>query len=207
MALVKLGLDRLSVPDKVQFVRQLVIDMTGNPNFTTPLPALTAVGTAATAVETAYNAAMTARQTAKAKTASMLDAVKAMDLLVSQLANYVENTSSGDAAKIESSGFGVRQVPAPPIGPLPAPTDVSVVPNGNAGTMNMDWKMVRGAKTYLVERAVDAAVLAWVGAGTPTKSKAIVNTMTSGTKYWFRVAAIGAAGQGPWSDAIAKFAT
>jgi hypothetical protein len=30
--------------------------------------------------------------------------------------------------------------------------------------------------------------------------------LTSGSKHWFRVAAIGAAGQGPWSDQAMKMA-
>lgn len=196
----------MPVTGKVQFARQVVIDMTGNPNYTTPAPALTAITTAATALETAYNAALTARQVAKSKTAAMVDAEKALDVLVMQLANYVENTSGGDEAKIESSGFSVCRIPAPPIGPLPAPTDVSLAPNENPGTMDMDWRGVHGARSYVIERAADAPVLAWVGAGTTTRSRAIVNTMTSGTKYWFRVAAVGAAGQGPWSAAIAQFA-
>jgi hypothetical protein len=208
MSQVKIGTDGMPVPDKVQFVRQVVIDMNAAAGtFVTPVPALTAITTAATALETAYNAALTARQVAKSKTATMVEVEKALDLLVSQLANYVENTSGGDQAKIESSGFGVRRVPAPPIGPLPAPTDMSVAPNEHAGTMDMDWRKVNGAKSYVIERAVDAPVLVWTPALTTTKSKAVVNTMTSGSKYWFRVAAVGAAGQGPWSDAIAKFAT
>jgi chitodextrinase len=70
----------------------------------------------------------------------------------------------------------------------------------------MDWAPVRGAYTYIVEKAPDAPVLTWQPALTTTKSKVAVNTMTSGSKYWFRVAAVGTAGQGPWSDAISKYA-
>ncbi|MDB6111498.1 MAG: hypothetical protein JWR69_3248, partial [Pedosphaera sp.] len=77
-------------------------------------------------METAYNAAQTARQTAKGLTSTQDAKNAALDLLLSQAANYVENTSSGD------------------------------------------------------------------------KAKAAVNTMTSGLKYWYRVAALGAAGWGAW---------
>ena len=207
MAKVKMGTSKLTVPQKIQFVRAVIIEMTGNPNFVTPAPTLAAVGTAATSLETGYGEALAARMAAKAKTAAMEAADDALDVLVSQLANYVQNTSGGQAAKIESSGFGVCQIPAPPIGPLSAPTDIVVTPNEAAGTMNMDWQPVRGANSYTIERAVDAPVLAWTPVLATTKSKAVVNTMTSGTRYWLRVAAIGTAGQGPWSNAIAKFAT
>ncbi len=207
MALVKTGMDQLPVPDKVQFMRQVVMDMNAAVAvYGTPAPALAAITTAATALETAYNAALTARQVAKSKTATMNEAEAALDLLASQLGNYVENTSGGDPAKITLSGFSVRQIPAGPVGPLPAPSDVAIVQTESAGTVKMNWRQVRGAKSYVVERAADAAELTWFAALATTKLKALVNTMTSGTKYWFRVAAIGAAGQGPWSNAIAKFA-
>ena len=39
-----------------------------------------------------------------------------------------------------------------------------------------------------------------------TKSKATVSGLATGTKYWFRVRAIGAAGPGPWSDPATKVA-
>ena len=39
-----------------------------------------------------------------------------------------------------------------------------------------------------------------------TKSSTTVKNLTSGTKYWIRVAAFGAAGQGPWSDPATKVA-
>jgi hypothetical protein len=200
-------MDKLAVPDKVQFMRQVVIDVGGAVAvYVTPAPALAAITTATTALETAYNAALTARQLAKSKTAAMQEAEKALDLLANQLGNYVENTSGGDAAKIALSGFGVRNVPAAPVGPVAAPTDVVINQTDSAGTVRMDWKRVRGANSYVIERAADGPQLTWIQALATTKSKAIVNTMTSGTKYWFRVAGIGAAGQGPWSDAIAKFA-
>jgi hypothetical protein len=40
---------------------------------------------------------------------------------------------------------------------------------------------------------LDAGTLAYWVVATSTKSKASVNTMTSGSKYWFRVVAVGEA--------------
>lgn len=197
----------MPVPTKIQFARQVVIEMTDNVNFTSPSPTLAAFGAAATAVQTAYNEALTARQVAKAKTAALAEAEAGLNLLFNQIANYVQSASGGDVAKIESSGFGVANVPAPPIGALAMPSDVVVEPSAASGTMNLDWKRVRGANSYLIERAVDAPVLDWSVAASTTKSKAVVNTMVSGKKYWLRVAAVGAAGRGPWSDAVGKYAT
>ena len=37
-----------------------------------------------------------------------------------------------------------------------------------------------------------------------TKSSFTITGLTSVARYWFRVAAVGAAGQGPWSDQAMK---
>jgi hypothetical protein len=206
MALVKVGTSKMPVTDKIQFARQIVTQMTGNTNFTTPAPTLASITAAANGLETAYNNAQAAQAQAKSLTSTQDDASAALDLLLTQEGNYVENASGGDQAKIESSGFSVRNIPAGPIGDLPAPADVDVTPNDNAGTVNMSWEKVRGAYTYIVEKAADAPSLTWAPALTATKTKVVVNTMTSGAKYWFRVSAVGAAGQGPWSDPISKYA-
>ena len=43
MSLIKLGLQTLSVADKIQFGRQIVQAMTGNQNFPAPTPTLPAL--------------------------------------------------------------------------------------------------------------------------------------------------------------------
>ncbi len=205
MSLIKLGLYTMSVADKIQFGRQIVQAMTGNPNFPTPSPALPALSEGSLELEDAYNNAQAARQAAKAKTSVQDDATAKLDWFITQMALYVESASDGDKAKIESAGFSVRNPPAP-IGTLPAPVDVQVVPSEHAGTADVSWKQVRGARAYTIERAADAPALDWGMIGTSTKKEASLNSMQSGRKYWFRVAAIGAAGQSAYSDPVPLFA-
>lgn len=205
MALVKVGVTKMSVPAKIQFTRQIVLDMTNNPNFAAPSPDLKSLSEAAAALESAYNGALQARANAKMQTSIMGQKSATLDLLLMQEASYVQSSSGGDKAKIESAGFDVRDTPTP-IGQLPAPSEPKAVPSPHPGTIQLSWKKVRGAKSYLIERAVDANQLAWTAATTSTKTKASVNTMTSGLRYWFRVAAIGSAGQGVWSEPISKIA-
>ncbi len=205
MNLIKLGLSGMSVPDKIQFGRQIVQAMTGNPNFPTPTPALPTVTGGSDSLETAFNDAQNARQIAKSKTSIQDDQASSLDWIITQLANYVESASDGDKAKIESAGFSVRNPPTP-IGELPAPTDVTVLPSEHAGSADVSWKSARGAKSFTIERAEDAASLEYKVIGNSTKKATSLNSMVSGKKYWFRVAAIGAAGQSAWSDPVPLFA-
>ena len=182
MNIIKLGLDRMPVPDKIQFARQIALALTGNPNFPSPSPTVALLTTDAEALETAYNDAQSARQLAKAKTSVQDDQTETLNLVMSQLAKYVENGSGGDKAKIESAGFSVRNPPTP-VGQLPAPTDVQVLPSEHAGSADVRWANVYGAKSYTIERATDNPALNWSVIGNSTKRQASLNSMGSGTKY------------------------
>jgi hypothetical protein len=178
--------------------------MSNNPNFATPSPALETLSEAAAVLESAYNAAQQARANAKTQTSIMGQKSATLDLLLMQEASYVQSSSGGDKAKIESAGFDVRDTPTP-IGQLPPPSEPKAAPSQHSGAINLSWKKVRGAKSYLIERALDSnQPREWAVATMSTKTKAVVNTMTSGLRYWFRIAAVGSAGPGAWSEPISK---
>ena len=96
MANVKTNLAKLKTAQKIQFARQIISHMTSNPNFPMPTPALPSVAATVAALEEAYNAAQTARQISKSKTAAVIPADEKLNLALTQLANYVQNTSGGD---------------------------------------------------------------------------------------------------------------
>jgi hypothetical protein len=205
MARVKTNLSHMNVPNEVAFTRQVVTKMTGNATYPTPAPALAALTTGANDLETAYNAALAARISSKQATSNMHAKQKALSALLIQEAAYVQNTSAGDQTKIESAGFEVSNANTP-IGALPAPQDVELDANVNPGNMGVRWKTVHGAASYIVERATDGPSLDYITVATPTIAKALVNTMASGTRYWFRIAAVGAAGPGEWTLPVSKIA-
>lgn len=206
MAQIKTNVSKLNAADTAQMARNIVTGMTGNSNFTTPSPALASLTAGATGLDAKINTALAARAASKLATTQMHDAQKALALLINQEASYVESASGGDAAKIESAGFEVRNPPAP-IGTLPAPADLELDANVNPGHMGMRWTPVTGAASYVVERAPDGtAPLDYSSVANPTSAKAEVNTMTSGARYWFRVAAVGAAGVGMWTLPVSKVA-
>ena len=205
MSNAKIGVDGLTVPAKIQYVQRLGAATTGNPNFPTPTPTIPVLLAGADSLETNYNDAQAARLISKTKTGLQDDQNAALDLLVAQLASYVDAASGGDATKIESAGFEVRATPSP-VGTLPAPTDLQVLPSEHSGSADVSWKGVFGARAYSIERAADAPSLEYSVIGNSTKKQTSLNSMVSGKKYWFRVAAIGAAGQSAWSDPVPLFA-
>jgi fibronectin type III domain protein len=75
------------------------------------------------------------------------------------------------------------------------------------GEIDLSWDTVDGAKSYVIEQSLDPpTVTSWGHAGVSTKSSAAINGLTSGTRYWFRVAAVNANGTSGWSDPATKIA-
>jgi hypothetical protein len=203
---VKLGIKGMTILAKGELGARIVAAMTGNPNFVTPNPSLADITAAKAAMLTAYNNALTLRQQSNAATDLQVDKEKNYERLLALEAAYVENASGGDEAKIQSAGMSIRD-PKVPVGPLSAPTDLYAEVGGGDGEIDLNWKPVHGAKSYLIQMTTDPNVPdSWAFKKSSTESFTAITGLTSGSKYWFRVAAVGAAGQGDFSDPAAKYA-
>jgi hypothetical protein len=66
---------------------------------------------------------------------------------------------------------------------------------------------VSGARSYVIERSVEpGAATSWSYCGVSTKSSFTAKGLTSGSRFWFRVAAVNNNGQSGWSDPATKIA-
>ena len=69
------------------------------------------------------------------------------------------------------------------------------------------WKL-RKSDSYIVDQStVPLGSSAWQFVGCATKAQMTIKGLSSGTRYWFRVAAVNAAGQGPWSQPVSVVAS
>ncbi|MEY4916587.1 MAG: hypothetical protein RL616_500, partial [Verrucomicrobiota bacterium] len=161
--------------------------------------------TLVTNFNTALQAAIVAQAAAKEKT-SLKDAAR--DLLEAGLrarGNYVENKSGGAEAVILSAALPVKNTPAP-VGELPAPVDFLATMGSLEGQIKLKWKRVRGAASYIVQVSPHATPRVWTLAAVSPNARAAVSGLTGGEMFAFRVAAVGLAGQGGWSDESVKMA-
>lgn len=206
MAKVKLELNRKSVAQKIDLAKTIVTKMTGNTSFVTPNPALSVVTTAVTALTTATAEVEVARKTLESKYSALATAESALEGLLTQLSNYVENVSNGDEAKILSAGMDVRNSSSASTIPDKV-ASINATIGDNTGEIDLSWDKVLGAASYVVETALsDMNPLEWKHMLVSTRSKAEVASLKTGASYHIRVAAVGAAGQGPWSDPVVKVA-
>ncbi|HEY0320504.1 MAG TPA: fibronectin type III domain-containing protein [Pyrinomonadaceae bacterium] len=206
MAKVKLNIKGLSIPEKIARARQIIAAMTGNPNFLSPQPPLVQVASIIDELETAYDAAQAARQEAKARTTALNNKEGTTERTLSQLAGHVESVSGDNDSKIQSAGMDVRSAPTPS-GTLPAPEGLNATQGDHDGEIDLAWDKVERARSYVIEQSADPpTATSWSHAAVSTKSQATIEGLQSGTKYWFRVAAVSPQGQSGWSNPATKIA-
>lgn len=202
---IKLDLQGKTVPQKIQFLRDLVTQMTGNANYPTPSPALSAITAKANALEAALGTQAAAQQAAKTATTTLETKEGEADAAVNSLSNYVWETSGGDEAKIQSAGMSLR-APKTPTTSLPAPQGLAVTAGDNEGELDAVWDPVPKNKGYEVQTSPDPVTgTSWAFAETSSASKTTLTGLPSGSKIWVRVRALGPKKiKSPWSDPAVK---
>ncbi len=199
---VKTGASKMTNTLLVPYL-QNHIDMFGAaPIFVTPQPPVVDF----LAQFTSYKAAVlevTALETALREMIRVRDQQRAAMLAQLNIrAAYVQQTSQGDSAVILSSGLGVRNSPTP-VNFMPAPTNLRVDLNGEAGMMKIRWDAVPNAYTYDLQCSPDVTPRVWSELASQTKPF-VTKTLDVGVTYVFRVAATGTPGKSNWSPEVIR---
>jgi hypothetical protein len=206
MRLVKLNLQGRSIPDKVNFGKSLVAAITGNPNFATPDPSLSSMTATINSLEIAMQTAEASRDKSRMDTELLAQAEVEADVMFTSLGSYVDTIAKGNAAVVLSAGMEVRAT-ASPLGPMPQPQGLAATEGDMQCSIDLSWDRVKGAKSYIVQMTQDVNNAAsWVTLDVAPKSSYCVKDLASGQRYWFRVAAVGTEGAGPWTDPATKIA-
>jgi hypothetical protein len=185
---LKTDFSRLSDSDLEIKAQAIVVAMTDNAFFSTPVPALAVVTTHITAYATALSKAQT-RDKAEIANKNFVRGVLETTLMA--LAGYVTFTSGGLESALVSSGFDLAKTATtqPPIG---MPENFLVLSGTNEGEIVSSVDRVSGARSYIHEYTPDPLVPGseWTQQFT-TVRKCTIADLDPGKKYWFRVAAIG----------------
>ncbi len=207
MSRIKLNFSRLTLTEKIARARQIVTALAGNARFPTPIPALATVTTAIDDLEKAFTASQAARQEAKAKTTDQNNKEDIVDRVLTQLASYVEAVAGDDETLIQSVGMDVRAAAVSTSDTPTQPAALAATAGDHDGEIDLTWDTIVGTKSYVIEKSPDPPTpTSWTHAGVATKSRATISGLTSGTRYWFRVAAVNSNGQSGWSDPAVKIA-
>lgn len=203
MAKVKLNLRDKTDSELLAYSRQHIAAMSGNAHYAAPVPATAAFLAMADGFESAVGDFNAIQMAARQKKALKDTSRAALEAGLSQRGGYVEILSGGDESKILTSGLSVRSAPSP-IGAMTGPLDFLATMGDKPGEVDLVWTPVRGAKSYIVQHSENVSPRVWEQKAVVVKSWVTIAGCTPGTVCVFRVAALGSAGQGPWSDETVK---
>lgn len=191
-------------------------NMTGNVNFTTPLPILASIQTAFTDVQAAITQwGPVGNRGSHADLLNLRDKCQILRNLLLAEANYVTQTAAIAAGNdytlmatiIGTSGFGVKNSPLPQ-GLLGAPQNLHQMFENSISihTPKLKWKKPilltspNNVKSYQVIRSLTNDVLAGVVIATTTKTSYIDLTTAIATIYYYFVKGVNTAGPGAESN-------
>jgi hypothetical protein len=177
-------------------------DLNGNAHYPTPDPTLADLQTAITDFQlTIVKAKNGTKEDTADKNAKRLILVD----LLHRLSYYVQVTSNGDETIILSSGFDTNKQSGT-VGVLPKPDNFKVIAGGNRGSIELSCDAVDHANfyEYMYTKAPVSATSVWT-TRTATKRRLLIDGLTSGQQYIFKMAAGGTDPNRTWSDEIASY--
>jgi hypothetical protein len=123
--------------------------------------------------------------------------------LTPDAASHLQAQGGSDAAKNQGAAMGVAGAAA--VAGLPGQVRNLTLVSGNPGELDAQWDSDAAAKSYEIQTSADpVTAISWVAQPSVTKSSAVLQGLTSGSRQSVRVRAVGSAGAGAWSDPATK---
>jgi hypothetical protein len=182
----------------------ILICMTGNANFPTPIPILAEIEAALANFRTALEGAKTRASLAIAQKNA---ARRELEFLLKSLGLYLMSVANGDAVALASTGYPMTKVPGPRT--ISNPGFVTLDKGDSSGEMVASVKPDQPSPGYIFQiSSTDPTAegeTVWNSSGS-TVNKYKFTGVVPGKKYWVRVIAVGSRGQMVYSPISAEFA-
>jgi len=180
----------------------LIIEgMTGNANFPTPIPTVTALQTA----RDNYNTSLVAAGSGNHNSVAVKNADRSvLETALCTLGNYINTVARGNLVAIISTNMPYSKNAEP--GNLGTVESMKLTPGQNSGTLFCKLSRVKNGKSYtfmITEDPISNDSL-WSSYVT-TRCSYEFTKLTPGTKYWVKVIVAGTRGQSVQSGPICQF--
>ena len=201
---------QLAIAAKIKRLNEIIAAVAGQPFGTTVAAQATALSAGLAQLTTASDAKDAAAAEATRTTGVQAAKNEIVNTLVEKFFVAIESATEGDPAQLATTTVDLQKSggTAPAVGQLPAPQNLHATTGDFPGTTDVHVDRVKGSSSYAWRHTTDPnTATSWVNDPVTTKSSATIGNLVSGTKYYFQSAAIGAAGQSPWSDPAVSMAT
>lgn len=205
MSLIRItnGFPDLSDADFVERARFIAARMKEQPAFDKADPSPEQLEAAVAELEVLIEKAQTGNRMDVMVKKQKREVITEMLYLMSYFVLYA---SKGDRVVAASSGFTLAKgsSPAPPI---VKPENLKVVHTGQVGELEVSVDAVHGAQSYVFQYTTDPALKEEsFQSEVSTSRKFVFRNMTLGTRFFFRVGAVGPKGQIQYSDVLSRYA-
>jgi hypothetical protein len=190
--LVTLDLPR-SVPAIISYAQSVLAAMTNNPNFPTPIPALTEVSAAITALQTAEAAALSR---VKGAVVTRNDKKAALVALLQELRGYVQKTADANADSsaniITSAGLPMKKTP------VRKPRAFTAKQGAVSGSVEVIAVSAARRASYEWQYSTDGGKT-WIEAPPSLQAKTTISGLPVASTVQFRFRSVVKAGPSDWS--------
>jgi len=182
--------------------KSILQSMTGNPDFTDPIPTLAELQDAITAYD---NALIAAAGFDRIAVAVKRQCRKTLEGILKQLGMYVMYVANGNVTILTSSGFSLTKTPSATY--IIAP-ETPILKNGiSTGMLVSSVKLVGGAYSYRHEITPEPLTNESVWeTNTSNRANFTFRNLQPGKKYWIRVAAEGRGATLAYSQIVSQYA-
>jgi hypothetical protein len=187
--------------DLVRTSNRIIEEMTDNPDFPDPPPALAELKKEVPEFQEVHTNALSGDK----KQVSIKNDKKVIIMALLQvLADYVTLKSKGDRTLILTSGFYVNSETYSRSNQPPS-VEILEVELGPSGEATTRAKNTTGVKAYVHQYTIapPGVNTEWVGEGS-SQSSYTFKGLASDKRYWFRVVAIGSSGERGYSPVISR---
>jgi len=194
---------QLAIAAKSKRLKEIVIAVAAQPYGVAVAAQATALTAGVTQLDTDSNAKDTAASVATQATKVQTASNESVDTLTEQFFTAIESATNNDPVKLATTTVELQTPPgkSAAVGMLPAPKNPHATTGDFPGTADAHCDKEHGAGSYAWRHATDPNNAAtYVNDPASIKSSTTITGLISGTLYYIQSAAIGTAGQGPWSD-------
>ncbi|MEO6785879.1 MAG: fibronectin type III domain-containing protein [Chthoniobacteraceae bacterium] len=209
MSEIKLSTSKMNAGEAMDFGTKLIGLNAPAPPATPPIPNM---ATPVADLTTKLTAAQTANNAYEQAKASLPGLLSARDIAIQDLkdeeglfAKAAAKESKGNATMLLAAGFELVPSAHSPSPGVQQPLNVILSEGKNPGSIGAKCNPDANASTYEWQTTTgDPVTGPYVTFKQTTAAHVTITGLTSGTRVWVRVRAIGTKGEGPWSDPAMK---